>query len=89
MVVDGRCLRHEARNVPADLMDAGLVAGVNLVGGRALLSKMVNILLQPGVAVHRLAMPDKQLFVCVCFVFRLDIAKKQTHEKRAMRQLKN
>lgn len=66
MVVDGRCLGHEACYIPAELKDAGLVAGVNLIRCRALLSKVVDLLFEFGVAVDRLAMPDKQLF-CVCF----------------------
>lgn len=63
MVVDGGRLRHEARNLPANLMDAGLVARMDFVRGRAFLSEMVDLLLESGVAIDGLAMPDKQLGV--------------------------
>lgn len=79
MVVDSGCLRHQARNLPANLMDAGLVTRMNFVRGRALLAEMVDLLLESGVSVDGLAMPDKQLHVC-CFQLN---AETQRTEKQA------
>lgn len=70
VIVDRGRLRHEARNLPANLMDAGLVTRVNLVRGRALLAEVVDLLLESGVAVDGLAMSDKQLRVCIFSVER-------------------
>lgn len=61
MVIDGGRVRHEARDLPPDLVDAGLELGVDLVGGGALLAEVVDLLLQTGVPVHDFAMPHQQL----------------------------
>lgn len=63
MVVDGGRLRHKPRDLRADLMNAGLVLGVNAVGCCTLLAKVVNFLFAAGIAINNFAMPNKQLHV--------------------------
>lgn len=61
VVVDCRRLGHEARDLPPNLVNAGLELSVDLVRCRALLAEVVNLALETGVPVHDFTVPDKQL----------------------------
>lgn len=61
MVVDGGRLRHEARDLAPDVVNATLELGVDLIGSRSLLAEVVDLLLQASVPVFDFAMSDQQL----------------------------
>lgn len=70
VVVDNGRLRHEARDLAPDVVNAGLELGVDLVGGCSLLAEVVDLLLQTSIPVFDLAVSDQQLLqliaVCEC-----------------------
>lgn len=68
VVVDGGSLRHEARDLAADVVNVSLELGVDLVGSCSLLAEVVDLLLQSSVPVFDFAMSDQQLLrlIAVC-----------------------